>query len=118
MLPPHARLTQSSGFRAVYGRGRSYATDLIVLYVLPRPGGDRVRFGFSAGKKLGGAVVRNRAKRLMREGARALLPRISGSYDFVVIARKPVTDAAYADVVKDLRKLLERAGVFTGAGEN
>jgi ribonuclease P protein component len=117
MLPPQARLTSSSGFRTVYGRGRSYATGLIVLYVLPKSAGRHVRFGFSAGKKVGGAVKRNRAKRLMREAARALLPRIAGSYDFVVVARRAIEGASFADVSADLEQLLRRAGVISGTGE-
>ena len=117
MLPARARLAQSRGFKAVYGRGRSYVTDLIVVYVLPRPGGSRVRFGFSVGKKVGGAVQRNRAKRLMREAARTLLPRISGGYDIVVVARSSAAAASFADVRADLEKLLMRAGVVSGAGE-
>lgn len=116
MLPAHARLAQSKSFRTVYGRGRSYVTDLIVVYVLPRPGGTRIRFGMSVGKKVGGAVLRNRSKRLMREAARALLPRMSGSYDVVIVARKKVPDAPFARVLVDLEKLLKRAGVLSDQG--
>ena len=112
MLPAHARLSESRSFRTVYTRGRSNATDLIVVYVLPRPGGSRVRFGFVAGKKVGRAVERNRAKRLMREAARLLLHRISGSYDIVIIGRRPIIDAPYTAVSTQLARLLERAGVI------
>ena len=112
MLPARARLRLSRGFKAVYGRGRSCATDLIVLYVLPRPSGTRVRIGFTAGKKVGGAVERNRAKRLMREAARALLPYITGSMDAVIVARRAITDRSLAEVQTDLERLLTRSGVL------
>ncbi|MBI2844146.1 MAG: ribonuclease P protein component [Armatimonadetes bacterium] len=117
MLPARARLTASTGFRTVYSRGRSYVSDLIVVYVLPRPGGSRFRFGFTAGKKIGGAVQRNRAKRLMREAARALIPRIAGSFDIVVVARHKINTAAFAEVKSMLEKLLTRAGVLAGTGD-
>jgi ribonuclease P protein component len=117
MLPPHARLASSRGFKAVYGRGRSYVTDLIVVYVLPRPGGNRIRIGFVAGKKVGIAVLRNRAKRLMREAARALLPEMIGSHDIVIVGRRGVAITSLARVQADLVKLLTRAGVLSGAGE-
>lgn len=116
MLPARARLVQSRGFKAVYGRGRSYAKDLIVVYVLPRPGGALVRFGFSAGKKVGGAVQRNRAKRLLREAARVLLPRTLVSCDIVVVARPGMAGASLAGVRGDLEALLERAGVLPAVG--
>lgn len=117
MLPEQARLKPSKGFKTVYGRGRSYATDLIVVYVLPRAGGSRIRFGFSAGKKVGGAVQRNRAKRIMREAVRPLLSQIAGSYDIVVIARRAIAGAKFAPVQSDLVKLLRRAGVLETARE-
>jgi len=117
MLPAHARLAQSRGFRLVYSRGRSYVSDLIVVYVLPRPAGSRVRFGFSVGKKVGRAVQRNRAKRLMREAARALLPRISAVCDIVIVARRDISSASLSDIRAALDVLLSRAGVLSGAGE-
>jgi ribonuclease P protein component len=118
MLPARARLRQSRGFKAVYGRGRSYVTDLIVVYMLPRPGGTRVRFGFTAGKKVGGAVQRNRAKRLMRESARALISRISGSADIIVVARRAIEGRAFADICADLEKLLSKAGALGQSQES
>ena len=116
MLPARARLTSSAGFKAVYVRGRSYATDLIIVYVLRRAGGSRVRFGFSAGRKLGGAVQRNRAKRLMREAARTLLPQITGGWDIVVLGRRGIAQSAFTDVLADLENLLGRAGVLMDGG--
>ncbi len=115
MLPPRTRLASSAGFRAVYSRGRSNRTDLIVLYVLPRPGGTRVRFGFTAGKRVGGAVKRNRAKRLMREAARALIEQINESYDIVVVARNTIIESGLKEVIRDLEHLLIRAKVLSGA---
>lgn len=117
MLPSQARLTSSRSFRTVYGRGRSGVTDLIVVYVLPRPGKNQVRFGFTAGKKAGGAVQRNRAKRLMREAAKSLIKRVSGSFDIVVVARRGTAAAAFLSVSADLEKLLKRLGVLADAGE-
>ena len=117
MLPADARLAKSSGFRAAYSKGRSSATDLIVVYVLARPSGTRVRFGFAAGKKVGGAVQRNRAKRHMREAARVFLPSISGRCDIVVGARRPIAEAPFAEVRNHLERLLRRAGVIPNTGD-
>lgn len=115
MLPAQARLSESKGFKTVYNRGRSNVTDLIVVYVLPRPGGSRVRIGFVAGKKVGRAVERNRAKRLMREAARLLLSRITGSFDVVIVARHAIIEAPFSSVSAHLEKILERAGLLVAA---
>ncbi|MEN6521218.1 MAG: ribonuclease P protein component [Armatimonadota bacterium] len=112
MLPSQARLTSSRSFKTVYGRGRSGATDLIVVYVLPRSGKQQIRFGFTAGKKVGGAVQRNRAKRLMREAAKSLIERISGSYDIIVIARRGTAAASLSCIRADMEKLLKRLMSF------
>lgn len=112
MLTARARLTASSSFKTAYSRGRSIVSDLIVVYVLPGPGENQVRFGFTAGKKVGGAVQRNRAKRLMRESARDLMSRIPGSFDIVVVARGKITCASYSDVRAQMESLLSRAGVL------
>jgi ribonuclease P protein component len=111
LLPKAARLVDKRGFRNVYTRGRSGATDLVVVYVLPKREG-LMRFGFTVGKKVGGAVVRNRVKRVLREAVRQMLPEMTGASDIVVVARSRAANASYADLSAALRRLLTRAGVI------
>jgi ribonuclease P protein component len=87
---------------------------LLVVRVLPN---DQIvsRFGFVAGKTVGGAVVRNAVKRRLREAARAL--QVPAGYDVVVGARKPSAEAAYADLFRALQTTLERAGVLVAVPE-
>lgn len=88
-----ARITRSGDFDAVYRRGRSAANRHLVVYAFPReePGGDpAVRLGLSVSRKVGGAVERNRVKRVLREQFAGVAPDLRPCLDVVVIARPGV----------------------------
>lgn len=67
------------------------------------------RFGFAAGKHLGSAVVRNRAKRRMREVVRLRQACIAPGWDVLLIARKPIADATYQEIERAIAQLLRQA---------
>jgi ribonuclease P protein component len=90
------RLSRSRDFDAVYRHGRSVSTRFLVLYSFPREDGDEPRIGFAVPRSAGGAVVRNRIKRRLREIWTELLPEIEGGRDYVLIARPGLADAAEA----------------------
>jgi len=103
------RLRKKSHFAAVYERGRTWAGDLVVLKTLPN-GLEWNRYGFVAGKRLGKAVARNRAKRLLREVTRAT-PTRSG-WDLVFIARSQAAAANYHELEASVSVLLRRARIL------
>lgn len=84
-----ARLTRSGDFDAVYRRGRSSANRHLVVYAFAREGSDdqQVRLGLSVSRKVGGAVERNRVKRVLRERFSEIAPDLRPGLDLVVIAR-------------------------------
>ena len=111
------RLSRSAEFDRVYREGRSHATRHLVLYAFPRgeeAAEEDARLGVSVGRKVGGAVERNRVKRLLREAFWALGERLPEGHDFVIVARPDVGELARRDgeqgVERALGELLEKAG--------
>ena len=118
------RLTRSADFDRVYRRGRSAATRSFVLYAFPSAAGDgderadademrnEVRLGVSVGRRVGGAVDRNRVKRLLREAFWALDEQLPEGHDFVIVARAGAAETAdqggLDGVRTELAELLER----------
>ena len=78
-------LNLNSDFRRVYARGKVYTDPALVTYVLKNRAGI-CRIGITASKKIGNAVQRNRARRVIR-AATEMLPGIAGGYDIVFVAR-------------------------------
>lgn len=117
------RLTRRAEFLRAAARGRKAARPGLVLQALPQPGGP-LRLGFTATKKIGGAVVRNRAKRRLREAARltlgpapARLPEVPvleiEGWDLVLIARDATATRPFLQLLGDLRGALHQTGVLS-----
>jgi ribonuclease P protein component len=102
------RLTRPADFDRVRREGRSWAGRMTVLVTLQN-GLEHSRIGFAAGKRVGGAVQRNRAKRLLREAVRAYLRQIQAGWDMVWLARTGMARAAMPEVRSDVGNLLRRA---------
>jgi len=78
---------------------------------------DQTRFGFATGKRLGGAVVRNRARRRLREELRALAPSFQPGWDVLIIARPAIIGADQDALVGALRRVLRSGGVLGGRSD-
>ncbi len=107
------RVTRSGDFDAVYRRGTSAAGRHLVVYAFSRAEGDSARLGLSVGRRVGGAVERNRVKRVLREQFAALQPGLPVGVDYVVIARSGVheyiEERGSAALGERLAELVEKA---------
>ena len=113
------RLSRSAEFERVYREGRSHASRHLVLHSFPRTtDSDGPRLGISVGRKVGGAVERNRMKRLLREAFWSAAADLPPEHDFVLVARPDASELAERGepaVETALRELLGQAGLLGGA---
>jgi len=104
------KIKENRDFRRAYNRGKSFVSPYIVVYVNKNRTGEK-RLGITAGKKIGNAVKRNRAKRVIYSAFRACEELISPGYDFVIVARTRILSAKSTDVARSLEKILDTANI-------
>lgn len=110
-----SRLTRSSEFERVYRQGRSTANRHLVLYAFPNAASVEPRLGLSVSRKVGGAVQRNRIKRLLREAFARETGSLVRGQDVVVVARPDAGDLAeregLAGIEASLCELIEKVNI-------
>jgi ribonuclease P protein component len=109
------RLSRSAEFERVYRQGRSTANRHLVLYTFPNSAAGRPRLGLSVSRKVGGAVERNRVKRLLREAFAGAESELNPGQDIVVVARPQARELAeregLAGIDASLTELIVKAGL-------
>ena len=112
--PPRlVMLSRPQDFAALQGAGTIRSHPLFSARFL-RTDLETTRFGLSTGRKLGGAVVRNRVRRRLREVLRAMAPSFQPGWDVLIIARPAIIESDHEALVGALRRLLQRGGVLGG----
>jgi ribonuclease P protein component len=110
-LPGSKRLKKPGQFKAVYRLGKSCANRLVVLYTNP-VADTETKAGFVVGKAMGGAVKRNRARRLMKEAYRLHSDQVKPGFQLVFIGRTSLKGARLAQVEPALLDVLKKGGVL------
>ncbi len=109
------RLRHASQFEETYEQNRRWHGRHMVLFLRAAPDAS-LRLGVVASKKVGNAIARGRAKRRLREAFRRNRARFGGTTDDVVlVARRSILAAPWAEVVADLLKLAAQAGLLPPA---
>ena len=104
-------LKLNKDFKRLYYRGKCIPCHNVVVYAQKNKLG-KTRVGLTCGKSVGGAVLRNRAKRLMRESFRVLSPRINDSFDIVIVARSRISGKKCDEVLRDIKYAFKKMGII------
>ena len=105
------RLNKTLDYQRVRRNGKSYAHPLIVLIALPNEMA-QTRVGVSASRSIGNAVQRNRAKRLLREAIRPLLPLTHPGWDLIFLSRSGIKQATLQEIKAAMVSVLEQANLI------
>jgi ribonuclease P protein component len=106
-------LSRPQDFAAIQGSGTTKAHSLFTARFL-RTDLPTTRFGLSTGRRLGGAVDRNRVRRRLREALRVMAPSFQPGWDVLIIARPAIVEADHDTLVGALHRTLSRGGVLGG----
>lgn len=116
-----ARIKKRPEYLAVANTRRKWVTPSFILQAKPGTGDSRPRAGFTTSKKVGNAVIRNRARRRLKEAARMIVPQkgLTG-WDYVFIGRQAATDYPFEKMMSDISWALAKleAGADLGTGKS
>ena len=104
-------INKNVDFRRAYARGKTVASPVLVSYCLKNRTGV-CRIGITTSKKIGGAIERNRCRRIIKEAYYHLEPFCEGGWDIVFVARFKTLRVKSTDIEKVMREQLEKCGVI------
>lgn len=104
-------VNQNREFLRAYKRGKGYVDSLVVMYVIKNRYGF-TRFGITSSKKVGNAVKRNRARRVLRQSVRNIGFDMNAGYDIILVSRAKTAYVKQQQVEAQLRNLAQQAGLI------
>lgn len=113
MLKPNV-LRRKKDFSVLYSKGKSIGDRYIVLFY-KKNGLEYNRIAFLASKKVGNSVIRNRARRLMKQSYRQLESDVGTGWDLIIIARNTINGCKCQEVFKSLKSAFKRANLLEKA---
>ena len=112
VMSRYVTIRENKDFSGIYHKGRSYVSPVLVTYIKKNRSG-KVRYGITTGKKIGNAVKRSRARRVIRASYYQLYDDINTGCDIIFVARGKTPFVKSQVVKKAMKKHLEAAGVIT-----
>ena len=107
------KLNLNKDFRRVYGRGKSFVHPALVTYIVTNRRGD-IRYGITTGKKVGCAVMRNRARRVIAAALRECLPDVKcAGADIVFVARSKTPFVKSTDIASVMKGHFKSGGIIS-----
>ncbi len=104
-------LKENRAFKRIYAKGKSYVAPNLVMYTMKNRVGF-TRVGITTSKKIGKAVQRNRARRVIREAYRQINSNTNRNLDIVFVARGRTTKAKMQEVMKEMKYSMKKAGII------
>lgn len=117
-LPRERRIKQGRDFARAKVQGRRLAQGCLILNWVDLPSSDRSRLGVITGRKIGHAVIRSRARRLLREAFRLNQRCLTKPVDLVLVARGSIVGKAFSEVESDFRLALKKARLIRADAES
>lgn len=114
MLPKVNRIRKTKNFDRIYKNGKSFTSPYFKLIVLKNKSINNPKFGFVASKKVGNAVERNRAKRVMREIIRQELSSLNDNFEAIIICYNSLLTKGFSELQKVGKEVLEQANLYKG----
>lgn len=105
------RLRANEDFQRLRRDGTSLPHKALLLSISPNPRGHN-RYGFVVSKQVGGAVTRNRVRRLLREAVRQVHPDVEAGFDVVIVARKGLVGQRHEEVLRIVSQMFRQAGLI------
>ena len=112
MLGSKNRLSKNRDFRYIYRQGKNFASRTIAITYIKSRNPNELLIGFTASRKVAGAVERNRIKRVMRENIRHMIDDITPGHRIIFTARVQANGSSYQKIGNDIKKLLDKANLF------
>jgi ribonuclease P protein component len=109
-FPCEVRITKSSDYKALYKTARKIYSDSFILFWRRNRGAGHHRLGITVSRKIGNAVVRNRAKRLFREVFRKTFRTIPGQLDLLINAKPGCVETGYSGLKAEFLAAVQRIG--------
>jgi len=111
-LPRARRIKQGRDFARARTQGKRVVSRCLIANWLALPAGAPARLGVITGRRIGAAVARSRARRLLREAFRLNQLRLARPLDLVLVARPPINGKSFAEVEKDFLAAMQRVGLL------